>query len=84
MKNILLIADAAPGLPPGGNSTATPATAPAALTVDTTKLLADLKANVTALEKDAAVLSPLLGFALTGLRGAVNAIEGHNKKTAKK
>jgi hypothetical protein len=33
---------------------------------------------VARLEKDAAALPPLLGFALTNLRGAVNSVAGHN------
>lgn len=46
--------------------------------LDTKKLAADVQANITALEKSP--LTPLLGFALTNLRGALGAIEGHNAK----
>lgn len=88
MKKILLIADAAPGLPPGSKTAAPPVPASAqlgaGLTCDTTKLLADVKAGIAALEKDAAILPPLLGFALTNLRGAANTIAGHNASVAKK
>jgi hypothetical protein len=74
-KNLLLIADAAAGNGPAETKTPT-------LTINTVELAKDIKAKISAFDKDAAALTPLLGFALTNLRGALNAIEGHNTKTA--
>ena len=54
----------------------------AKLTCDPAALAAGIKTNIAALEADAAVLTPLLGYALTNLRGAHNAVEGHLKKLA--
>ncbi len=76
MKKTLLVPDSAPGLPPA------PVLAPA-LTVDTEKLLAAVNASIAALEKDAAILPPLLGFALNSLRGAATVLTGHNLSVKK-
>lgn len=48
--------------------------------LDAIKLAEDVKASISALEKASAALTPLLGFALTNLRGALGAIEGHIAK----
>jgi len=59
-------------------NTATSAAAPApVLTHDPAQIADQLKENIAAMVKDNAALTPLLGFALTNLRGALNAIEGH-------
>jgi hypothetical protein len=64
------------------NTSPVPAPAPPALTCDPVTIATDIKTHIAALEKDAAALTPLLGFALTSLRGALSAIEGHVKAAA--
>ena len=64
------------------NTSPVPASAPPALTCDPVKIAADIKSHIDALTADAAALTPLLGFALTSLRGALSAIEGHVKAAA--
>ncbi len=60
---------------------AAPATAAAkpapALTCNPVSIAANIKSHIAALEADANTLTPLLGFALTNLRGAQSALEGH-------
>ena len=73
MKKILLVPDAAAGLPPVAVTQS--------LTCDPLAIATDIKAHIGALEKDAAALTPLLGFALTSLRGALSALEGHVKNS---
>jgi hypothetical protein len=79
--SILLISDAAPGLPPVAKPATTPlaATPPPApvLTCDPAQIAANLQTDIAALEKDAAQLPPLLGFALNSLRGALSSVNGH-------
>lgn len=60
--------------------TPVPAATPA-LTHNPSAIAGQLKENIGAMSKDAAILPPLLGYALTNLRGALNAIEGHLKTT---
>jgi hypothetical protein len=72
---LLLIADAAAGLP----QSPAPVPQPPKLTCDPAAIATNIEAHIKSLEKDASALTPLLGFALTNLRGALNAIQGHVK-----
>ena len=66
------IADAPAGLPAQAPDPAAPA-----LTCDPAAIAERLATDIAALEKDAAALPPLLGFALNSLRGGLNSIKGH-------
>jgi hypothetical protein len=64
------------------NTVAVPEPKKPALTCDPVAIATNVKTHVAALEKDAAALTPLLGFALTSLRGALSALNGHVKAAA--
>ena len=84
MKKILLIADSEPGIPAGveANLVTEVNTAPAPVpALDTQPIIADVESAITTLAAQKN-LHPLLAFALTNLRGAVNAMKGHAKGAA--
>ena len=79
MKKILLIADSTAGIPADveANLATEVATAPAPVpALDTKPIIADVEHAIAALAAQPN-LHPLLGFALTNLRGAHNALKGH-------
>lgn len=84
MKKILLIADSAAGIPADVEAKLETevATAPAPVpALDTQPIIADVENAIAALAAQP-TLHPLLGFALTNLRGAANALKGHAKGAA--
>lgn len=79
MKKILLIADSAAGIPADveANLATEVATTPAPVpALDTKPIIADVEHAIATLEAQPN-LHRLLGFALTNLRGAHNALKGH-------
>ncbi|HAO77828.1 MAG TPA: hypothetical protein DCQ92_02410 [Verrucomicrobia subdivision 3 bacterium] len=80
MKKILLIADAAAGLPAAAVRPPSSVLSPPVCTLDAKPILADVEKHIAALLA-AEHLPPLLGVVVSNLRGATHALKGHLGKT---